>query len=337
MILLTGGTGYIGSHIAVELLQAGHDVAILDNLYNSNESVIERIKNIAQRDVVFYHGDVRDALLLASIFQKHDIESVIHCAGLKAVGESVKNPLAYYDVNVYGSVSLCHAMKKAGVKRLLFSSSATVYGIDAEPPYIETMARGVSSSPYGTSKGMVEKLLEDLSVSDPQWSIAILRYFNPIGAHPSGSIGELPQGTPNNLMPYISQVAAGLLPELLIYGNDYPTKDGTCLRDYLHVTDLAVGHRMALEVLKKPGVNYYNLGAGSGVSVKEMVDAFVSATGVEVPYRFVPRREGDLAAFWACSEKAERELEWRAVKTLEDMMVDTWRWQQFSTKTSKSQ
>lgn len=336
MILLTGGTGYIGSHIAVELLQAGHDVAILDNFSNSDETVIERIESITEREVILYRGDVRDTLLLTSIFQSHDIESVIHCAGLKAVGESAKDPLAYYDVNVYGSVTLCYAMQQAGVKQLLFSSSATVYGVKAQPPYTETMARGESSSPYGTSKGMVEKLLEDLSDSDPQWSIAVLRYFNPIGAHPSGLIGELPQGTPNNLMPYISQVAAGLLPELLIYGNDYPTKDGTCVRDYLHVTDLAVGHRMALAALKKPGVNYFNLGTGSGISVNEMVEAFVSATGMNVPYRFAPRREGDLGAFWACSKKAERELGWRAEKTLEDMMVDTWRWQQFSTKTKRS-
>ena len=332
MILLTGGTGYIGSHIAVELLQAGHEVVILDDLSNSNESVIGRIKNITQRDVLFYHGDIRDVSLLDSIFQNHLIESVIHCAGLKAVGESVKNPLAYYDVNVYGSICLCSAMQNAGVKRLLFSSSATVYGVDAEPPYIETMARGVSSSPYGTSKGMVEQLLEDLYASDPQWSVGLLRYFNPIGAHPSGYIGELPQGTPNNLMPYISQVAAGTLPELLIYGDDYATDDGTCVRDYLHVVDLAIGHRVALKVLDSPGVHCYNLGAGSGISVKQMVDAFVASTGVEVPHRYAPRREGDLAAFWASASKVERDLGWRPVKTLEDMMIDTWRWQQFSTK-----
>lgn len=336
MILLTGGTGYIGSHIAVELLQAGNEVAILDDLSNSDKSVIERIQHIAQRNVIFYHGDVRDSSLLASIFQDHNIESVVHCAGLKAVGHSVKDPLAYYDVNVYGSICLCSAMHKAGVKRLLFSSSATVYGIEAEPPYVETMARGVSSSPYGTSKGMVEKLLEDLFASDPQWSVGILRYFNPIGAHPSGYIGELPQGTPNNLMPYISQVAAGVLPELLIYGDDYATDDGTCVRDYLHVVDLAIGHRVALTVLEEPGVHRYNLGTGSGISVKQMVDAFVASTGVEVPYRYAPRREGDLAAFWASASKAERDLGWQPGKTLEDMMVDTWRWQQFSNKAQQS-
>ncbi|WP_249979299.1 UDP-glucose 4-epimerase GalE [Vreelandella olivaria] len=330
MILLTGGTGYIGSHIAVELLDAGHQVVILDNLSNSVCTVVDRIKTISQKEVEFYKGDVRDAALLGVIFKAHNIKAVIHCAGLKAVGESVSNPLAYYDANVYGSISLCKAMEQAGVKRLIFSSSATVYGHEAEPPYMETMARGSASSPYGASKAMIEKVLEDLSSSDPQWSFSILRYFNPIGAHPSGYIGESPQGIPNNLMPYISQVAAGVLPELLIYGNDYPTDDGTCVRDYLHVVDLAVGHRMALQTLEQPGVHYYNLGAGKGVSVQEMVDAFILATGVDVPYRFAPRRKGDLAAFWASSEKAERELGWRTRKSLVDMMVDTWRWQQFT-------
>lgn len=330
MILLTGGTGYIGSHIAVELLDAGYSVVILDDLSNSVATVIERINTISQQEVTFYQGDVRNAALLAAIFDTHAIEAVIHCAGLKAVGESVSNPLAYYDANVYGTVTLCKAMQQAGVKRLIFSSSATVYGCEAEPPYVETMPRGNSSSPYGTSKAMVEKVLEDLSNSDPEWSISILRYFNPIGAHPSGYIGESPQGVPNNLMPYISQVAAGVLPQLLIYGDDYPTEDGTCVRDYLHVVDLAVGHRMTLPMLRQPGVHYYNLGTGKGVSVKEMVDAFVQATGVDVAYSFAPRREGDLAAFWASPAKAQQALGWQAKKTLRDMMVDTWRWQRFA-------
>lgn len=330
MILLTGGTGYIGSHIAIELLEAGHKVVILDDLSNSLRTVVERIQTVSEHEALFYQGDVRDAVLLASIFKAHDIEAVIHCAGLKAVAESVVQPLAYYDVNVYGTISLCRAMEQAGVKRLIFSSSATVYGLEALPPYVETMGRGECANPYGTSKAIVEKILEDVSSSDSQWSIAILRYFNPIGAHPSGFIGELPQGVPNNLMPYISQVAAGVLPELLIYGNDYPTEDGTCVRDYLHVVDLAVGHRKALQTFRQPGVSYYNLGTGHGVSVKQMVEAFIQATGVNIPYRLAPRREGDLAAFWASSDKAERELGWRATRSLADMMVDTWRWQQFS-------
>lgn len=332
MILLTGGTGYIGSHIAVELLEAGHQVVLLDDLSNSDRSVVARIESITQLEPLFYQGDVRDSALLATIFNTHQISAVIHCAGLKAVGESVAKPLAYYDANVFGAIALCRAMEQAGVKKLIFSSSATVYGVEAEPPYVETMTRGQCTSPYGTSKAMVEKMLEDLSSSDPHWSITILRYFNPVGAHPSGYIGESPQGIPNNLMPYLGQVAAGVLPELMIYGNDYPTEDGTCVRDYLHVVDLAVGHRMALQALEQPGVSCFNLGAGNGVSVKQMVDTFMEATGVTVPYRFAPRREGDLAAFWASAEKAQRELGWQAEKTLMDMMHDTWRWQQFVAK-----
>jgi len=332
MILVTGGTGYIGSHVAVELLEAGHRVAILDNLVNSDVSVIERIENITRQRVAFYQGDVRDSALLATVFQNHPIEAVIHCAGLKAVGESVADPLAYYDVNVYGAIALCRAMAKANVKRLIFSSSATVYGVEATPPYCETMARGSCTSPYGSSKAMVEKLLEDLGSSDPEWSVTILRYFNPIGAHPSGMIGESPQGIPNNLMPYISQVAAGVLPELLVYGNDYPTPDGTCVRDYLHVVDLAKGHQMALKTLMQPGVKHYNLGTGQGVSVKQMIEAFTQATQVPVPYRFAPRRSGDIAAFWASANKAQSELGWQAHKNLHEMMVDTWRWQQYITQ-----
>lgn len=330
MILLTGGAGYIGSHIAVELLGMGVEVAIVDNFCNSNRSVIERIESIAQRPVVFYEGDIRDAALLASIFEKCPIEAVIHCGGLKAVGESVTMPLAYYDTNIYGSICLCQAMQKANVKKLIFSSSATVYGPDAEVPYLESMPRGVATSPYGVSKGMVEKVLEDLGASDPDWSIVVLRYFNPIGAHPTGLIGESPQGTPNNLMPFISQVAAGVLTKVMIFGNDYPTSDGTCVRDYLHVVDLAVGHRASLRVLDRPGVHYYNLGTGCGTSVLNMVQSFIEVTGVDIPYQFAPRREGDLAAFWANVSKAEHELAWRAEKTLNDMLSDTWRWQQYA-------
>ncbi|GGW50301.1 UDP-glucose 4-epimerase GalE [Vreelandella hamiltonii] len=328
MILVTGGTGYIGSHIAVELLKEGYSVVLLDDLSNSVASVVPRIEKITGRAAAFYQGDVRDAALLASIFEQHPIDAVIHCAGLKAVGESVTQPLAYYDTNVHGSIVLCQAMAKAGIKRLIFSSSATVYGVDAIPPYVETMGRGSCTSPYGTSKAMVEQVLEDLCASDPEWSVAILRYFNPIGAHPSGLIGESPQGVPNNLMPYISQVAAGVLPELQVYGNDYPTQDGTCVRDYLHVVDLAAGHRVALKALETPGASHYNLGTGQGVSVKQMIDAFTQATQVPVAFRYAPRRDGDLAAFWASAEKAQQELGWQATQTLDDMMIDTWRWQQ---------
>nr|WP_217806069.1 UDP-glucose 4-epimerase GalE [Halomonas sp. BC1] len=328
MILVTGGTGYIGSHIAVELLKEGYSVVLLDDLSNSVASVVPRIEKITGRAAAFYQGDVRDAALLASIFEQHPIDAVIHCAGLKAVGESVTQPLAYYDTNVHGSIVLCQAMAKAGIKRLIFSSSATVYGVDAIPPYVETMGRGSCTSPYGTSKAMVEQVLEDLCASDPEWSVAILRYFNPIGAHPSGLIGESPQGVPNNLMPYISQVAAGVLPELQVYGNDYPTQDGTCVRDYLHVVDLAAGHRVALKALETPGASHYNLGTGQGVSVKQMIDAFTQATQVPVAFRYAPRRDGDLAAFWASAEKAQQELGWQATQTLDDMMTDTWRWQQ---------
>nr|WP_212636762.1 UDP-glucose 4-epimerase GalE [Halomonas sp. BC2] len=330
MILVTGGTGYIGSHIAVELLKEGYSVVLLDDLSNSVASVVPRIEKITGRAAAFYQGDVRDAALLASIFEQHPIDAVIHCAGLKAVGESVTQPLAYYDTNVHGSIVLCQAMAKAGIKRLIFSSSATVYGVDAIPPYVETMGRGSCTSPYGTSKAMVEQVLEDLCASDPEWSVAILRYFNPIGAHPSGLIGESPQGVPNNLMPYISQVAAGVLPELQVYGNDYPTQDGTCVRDYLHVVDLAAGHRVALKALETPGASHYNLGTGQGVSVKQMIDAFTQATQVPVAFRYAPRRDGDLAAFWASAEKAQQELGWQATKTLDDMMIDTWRWQQYA-------
>nr|WP_193056203.1 UDP-glucose 4-epimerase GalE [Halomonas citrativorans] len=330
MMLLTGGTGYIGSHIAVELLHAGIDVIIVDNLCNSKHSVIERIETITRRSVSFYEGDIRDTAFLASVFAENSIDAVIHCAGLKAVGESVRTPLAYYEVNVYGTICLCQAMQQANVKKLIFSSSATVYGTESEVPYLESMPRGVAASPYGVSKGMVETVLEDLHTSDPDWSVVLLRYFNPIGAHPTGLIGESPQGAPNNLMPYISQVAAGALPHVMIFGNDYPTPDGTCMRDYLHVVDLAKGHRAALCVLEAPGVNYYNLGTGCGTSVLNMVQSFIEVTGVNIPYQFAPRRQGDLAAFWANAAKAEKELSWHAEKSLDEMLLDTWRWQQYA-------
>lgn len=326
-ILVTGGAGYIGSHTVVELQQAGHDVVVIDNLCNGSETALQRIEGITGRSVSFVRGDIRDRETLDRLFGKHDIDAVVHFAGLKAVGESVNKPLAYYDNNVHGTLVLCQAMAAAGVFKLIFSSSATVYGIEAPIPYQEAMPRGTTSNPYGTSKAMVEKVLEDLSQADERWAIGLLRYFNPIGAHPSGVIGEDPKGIPNNLMPFISQVAVGRRDELSIYGNDYPTEDGTCVRDYLHVVDLAIGHLKALEAIESRGVHVYNLGTGNGVSVLEMVQAFTRVTGQPVPHHFAPRRDGDLPAFWADAEKARAELGWEAQHSLEDMMRDTWRWQ----------
>lgn len=326
-ILVTGGAGYIGSHTIVELLEAGHEVVVIDNLCNGSEEAIRRIERITGKSVSFVQCDIRDRGGLDAVFKEFDIAAVIHFAGLKAVGESVDKPLEYYENNVHGTLVLCQAMAAAGVHRIIFSSSATVYGIEAPVPYLETMPRGTTSNPYGTSKAMVEKVLEDLAAADERWSVALLRYFNPIGAHPSGLIGEDPQGIPNNLMPFIAQVAVGRRDELTIFGNDYPTEDGTCERDYLHVVDLAVGHLKALKAMEKPGVSVYNLGTGQGISVLEMVKSFTRVTGVEVPFRYGDRRPGDLPAFWADAAKAEQELGWVTEKSLDDMMADTWRWQ----------
>ncbi|ERS91449.1 UDP-glucose 4-epimerase GalE [Halomonas sp. PBN3] len=332
MILVTGGAGYIGSHTVVELLQAGREVVVIDNLCNGSQEAVRRVERITGKVVPLVEGDIRDRHALDAVFAEHAIEAVIHFAGLKAVGESVAKPLAYYDNNVNGTLVLCEAMAAAGVHRLIFSSSATVYGSEAPVPYLESMPRGSTSNPYGTSKAMVEKVLEDLAAADERWSMALLRYFNPIGAHPSGLIGEDPQGIPNNLMPFIAQVAVGRRDELAIFGNDYPTADGTCERDYLHVVDLAVGHLKALKALEAPGVSVYNLGTGQGISVLEMVKSFTRVTGVEVPYRFGARRPGDLPAFWADAAKAERELGWSTERSLDDMMADTWRWQSANPK-----
>ena len=326
-IMVTGGAGYIGSHTVVELAEAGHEVVVVDNLCNGSHEAVRRVERIVGKPVQFVECDIRDRQGLDAVFNQHTIDAVIHFAGLKAVGESVGKPLAYYDNNVNGTLVLCEAMAAAGVYRIIFSSSATVYGSEAPVPYLESMHRGTTSNPYGTSKAMVEKVLEDLAAADERWSVALLRYFNPIGAHPSGLIGEDPQGIPNNLMPFIAQVAVGRRDELTIFGNDYPTKDGTCERDYLHVVDLAVGHLKALKALEVPGVSVYNLGTGQGVSVLEMVNSFTRVTGVEVPHRFGGRRPGDLPAFWADASKAERELGWTTEKNLDDMMADTWRWQ----------
>ncbi|MFC6670559.1 UDP-glucose 4-epimerase GalE [Marinobacterium aestuariivivens] len=332
-ILVTGGAGYIGSHTVVQLLASGHSVVVLDNYCNSSPVALERVARIVADEtgtparLTTVEGDIRDRATLDRLFAAHRIDGVVHFAGLKAVGESVAQPLAYYENNVAGTVTLCQAMQAAEVFRLVFSSSATVYGEDAPVPYLETLPRGRTSNPYGSSKSMVEQVLTDLCVADSRWSVALLRYFNPIGAHPSGLIGEDPQGIPNNLMPFIAQVAIGRRTELSIFGDDYDTPDGTCQRDYLHVVDLAIGHLRALDALTFPGVRAYNLGTGNACSVLEMVAAFEKACGRPVPYRFAPRRAGDLAAFWADPSKAAEELNWRAERSLEEMMVDTWRWQ----------
>lgn len=326
-VLVTGGAGYIGSHTTVELLEAGHQVVVLDNLCNANREVFNRIEQITGNAPIFIQGDIRNSLTLDLVMQLYPIHTVIHFAGLKAVGESVKQPLNYYENNVHGTIVLCQAMQRAGIKRLIFSSSATVYGEDAPVPYIETLPRGKTSNPYGTSKSMVEQVLTDLHKADPEWSIVLLRYFNPIGAHVSGLMGEDPQGIPNNLMPYIAQVAIGRLQQLSIFGGDYPTQDGTCERDYLHVVDLAIGHLKSMQALDSPGMHIYNLGTGQPISVLSMVKTFEEVTQQPLPYRIADRRTGDLAAFWADASKAEKELDWKAERTLMQMIEDTWRWQ----------
>ena len=326
-ILVTGGAGYIGSHTTVELLEAGHQVVILDNLCNANREVFNRIEQITGNAPIFIQGDIRNSLTLDLVMQLYPIHTVIHFAGLKAVGESVQQPLNYYENNVHGTIVLCQAMQRAGIKRLIFSSSATVYGEEAPVPYVETLPRGKTSNPYGTSKSMVEQVLTDLYKADPEWSIVLLRYFNPIGAHVSGLIGEDPRGIPNNLMPYIAQVAIGRLQQLSIFGGDYPTQDGTCERDYLHVVDLAIGHLKSMQALDSAGIHIYNLGTGQPVSVLSMVKTFEEVTQQPLPYRIAERRAGDLAAFWADASKAENELGWKAERTLKQMIEDTWRWQ----------
>ncbi|QJQ94014.1 MULTISPECIES: UDP-glucose 4-epimerase GalE [Halomonadaceae] len=327
IILVTGGAGYIGSHTTLLLLEAGYTVVVLDNLSNACRESLYRVESLTGKSVNFIHGDVLDDECLKIVFDTYNISAVIHFAGLKAVGESVREPLAYYRNNVLGTLALCEAMQTAGVKRLIFSSSATVYGMDAPVPYKETLPRGAIANPYGRSKGMVEQVLEDLCVADSSWSVVLLRYFNPIGAHPSGLMGEDPQGIPNNLLPFIAQVAIGRRSELAVYGDDYATPDGTCIRDYLHVMDLSEGHVMALGRLSHVGIHKYNLGAGHGYSVLQVIEAFQRVTGKKIPYYFAPRREGDIAAFWADASKAEKELSWQARRELDAMVADTWRWQ----------
>ncbi|SFL84482.1 UDP-glucose 4-epimerase GalE [Rugamonas rubra] len=326
-ILVTGGMGYIGSHTVVELLQAGHEVVVIDNLSNAKASVQERVERIAGKPFVFLPVDVRDRAGVDAVFAAHAVDAVIHFAGLKAVGESVEQPLRYYDNNITGSLVLFESMAAAGVKRLVFSSSATVYGDPASVPIFEHFPLS-ATNPYGRSKLMIEEILGDLIKADPSWSIALLRYFNPVGAHESGLIGEEPNGIPNNLVPYIAQVADGRRERLSVYGGDYPTPDGTGLRDYIHVVDLALGHLKTLAKLAEgPGVLTYNLGTGRGNSVLEMVRAFEAASGRPVPYQIVARRAGDIAACYADAGLAERELGWKAERGIAQMCADSWRWQ----------
>lgn len=327
-ILVTGGAGYIGSHTSLALLNAGYEVVVLDNLSNSSPESLRRVEQLAQRKVTFIEGDIRDAALLDQLFAQHSIQAVMHFAGLKAVGESVQLPLRYYDNNVAGSITLVEAMQRAGVKQLVFSSSATVYGEPAQMPISEACPTGLPTNPYGHSKLMVENILKDFAAANPDWRIALLRYFNPVGAHISGQIGEDPNGIPNNLLPYISQVAIGKLAQLSVFGDDYPTPDGTGVRDYIHVVDLADGHLKALNALQtRQGVNIWNLGTGNGYSVLEMIKAFEAASEQAVPYRIAPRRAGDIAECWADPSKAATELGWTAQFGLAEMMRDSWNWQ----------
>ena len=330
-VLVTGGAGYIGSHTTLALLQSGFDVLVLDNLCNSSHESLKRVMQVSGRAPIFIKGDVRNRALLDNVFSTHRVNAVLHFSGLKAVGESVAQPLRYYDNNVHGSQVLLQACADAGVFNVVFSSSATVYGEPAHMPISEDCPVGQPTNPYGRSKLMVEDMLRDLTASDPRWRIAILRYFNPVGAHESGLIGEDPNGIPNNLLPYIAQVAVGKLPELAVFGNDYPTPDGTGVRDYIHVVDLAEGHLCALRALAalqtRTGAHVWNLGTGQGYSVLEMVRAFEAASGKPVPYRIAPRRPGDIATCYADPSKAVRELGWKAQRGLQQMMQDAWRWQ----------
>ncbi|MEX5426283.1 UDP-glucose 4-epimerase GalE [Acinetobacter radioresistens] len=328
-VLVTGGAGYIGSHTCVELLQAGHEVIVLDNLSNSSEEALHRVQQLTQKSLVFIQGDIRDHQVLDQIFDEYKIDAVIHFAGLKAVGESQQVPLVYFDNNIAGSIALVQAMQKAQVYRLVFSSSATVYDEANISPLKEEMPTGMPSNNYGYTKLMVEQILEKLSIADERWSIALLRYFNPVGAHQSGQIGEDPQGIPNNLMPYITQVAVGRREKLSIYGGDYDTVDGTGIRDYIHVVDLANAHLCALNNrLNSQGCRAWNIGTGQGSSVLQVKNAFEAVNQVKIPFEFVPRRTGDVAISFADNSRAMAELGWQPRYTLEDMLKDSWKWQQ---------
>ncbi|MBR5272000.1 MAG: UDP-glucose 4-epimerase GalE [Clostridia bacterium] len=327
-VLVTGGGGFIGSHTCVELLQNGFDIVVVDNFSNCNPKSLERVKELTGKDFPVYPCDIRDLDGLCKVFDNEKIDSVIHFAGLKAVGESTQIPMEYYDNNVVGTLNLCRVMAKYGCKKIVFSSSATVYGYDNPSPLVETMKTGGVTNPYGRTKLMIEEILKDIAASDDEWSIVLLRYFNPIGAHESGRIGENPNGIPNNLMPYITQVAVGKREFLSVFGGDYDTPDGTGVRDYIHVVDLADGHIKALDVLnKKTGVAIYNLGTGNGYSVLDIVKAFEKASGNPLPYKIVDRRPGDIDVCYSNPEKAFKELGWKAKRGIEDMCADSWRWQ----------
>ena len=327
-VLVTGGAGFIGSHTSVELLNAGYDIIILDNFVNSKPESLKRIKELTGKDFKFYQADIRDEEAMTKVFAENKIDAVIHFAGLKSVPQSVKEPLNYYDNNIAGTVCLCRVMDKAGCKKLVFSSSATVYGSKNPSPLREDMPTGGTTNPYGTTKYFIEQILQDLCVSDSEWGVSILRYFNPIGAHKSGRIGEDPNGIPGNLMPYITQVAIGKLECLNVCGNDYPTPDGTGVRDYIHVVDLAIGHIKALDrLLKVKGCEVYNLGTGKGYSVLDVVKAFEKASGIKINYRIAPRRAGDVACCYADATKAKEVLGWQAQYDIDDMCADSWRCQ----------
>ena len=330
-VLVTGGAGYIGSHTLVCLLNLGYEVVVYDNLVNSSVKALRHVEEITGKYLEFVEGDVTDSRALDDLFEKYSIDAVIHFAALKAVGESSQLPLQYYETNVYGSLCLLKAMEKAGVNHFVYSSSATVYGEMNPSPYVETMELGSPSSPYGASKVMVERVLADTARVNPKFREISLRYFNPVGAHPSGLIGEDPSGVPNNLLPFITQVAVGLRDSLSVFGGDYPTADGTCIRDYLHVMDLAEGHVVAIDWLAEQsnfnGVEAFNLGAGTGVSVLEIIASFEAATYQKINFEIVERRAGDLPAFWANADKADKVLNWQAKRTLVEMMEDAWRWQ----------
>ena len=327
-ILVTGGAGYIGSHTCVELLNEGHDVVIVDNLYNSSSKAVDRIEQITGKKVVFYEADILDQKKMNSIFDENDIEAVIHFAGLKAVGESVAKPIEYYHNNIEGTLNLINVMRYHNVKNIIFSSSATVYGSPAEIPITETCPKGICTNPYGWTKWMLEQILTDVHTSDPAWNVLLLRYFNPIGAHESGLIGEDPKGIPNNLLPYVAQVAIGKLPCLGVFGNDYDTPDGTGVRDYIHVVDLAKGHVAALKKIEEnAGVKVYNLGTGKGYSVLDIVHAYEKACGHAIPYEIKPRRAGDIATCYSRCDLAKEELGWQAKFDIDDMCASSWKWQ----------
>ena len=327
-ILVTGGAGFIGSHTCVELLDAGYDVVVVDNLYNASQESLNRVEKITGKTVKFYEADLLDRDALTKIFEENKIESVIHFAGYKAVGESVQKPIEYYHNNITGTLILCDVMRSFGVKNIVFSSSATVYGDPAQIPITEKCPKGQPTNPYGWTKSMLEQVLTDIHTSDPEWNVILLRYFNPIGAHKSGMIGEDPKGIPNNLVPYVAQVAVGKRAALGVFGDDYATPDGTGVRDYIHVVDLAVGHVKAIEKLaENPGVEVYNLGTGNGSSVLQVVAAFEKACGHAIPYEIKPRREGDVAICYCDPKKAKKELGWTAKYGIDEMREDSWRWQ----------